>query len=119
MEFLDRDKMMGRKFFRNWPFLINYSCGIWTAFKTDAEFIIAEILPRFDPLASIPIDTKETAGILQVKMKGVNNNITIEQSQEEAVKVQYDFTLECEGWLPMKTIQMPVIRGIVQSIELE
>lgn len=117
-QIIDRDKFMGRKFFRNWPFLINYSCGIWSATKADAELIIQEIFPRFDPLASIPIETNDTVGTLQAKLGGCNDNTTVEAGPEDPVKVNYEFALECEGWLQIKTIKAPLIRGIVSTQEI-
>ena len=117
-KFTDRDKFIAKKYYRNWPFIINYSAAIWSSTKEDAELLMAEILPRFDPLASIQIQTDEIGGTIQSKLVSCNDSTDIELSPDDLVKVRYDMSFECQGWLALKSIEMPVIRGIVYTKEI-
>jgi len=116
--FIDRDKFFAKKYFRNWPFIINYSCAIWSSTKEDAELLMAEILPRFDPLASIEIETEEAFGTIQLKLGSCTDSTDTDLGPDEIVKVRYDISIECQGWLALKSIEMPVIRGIVYTKEI-
>lgn len=103
--------------YRPWPALIDYSLSFWTERKRDMEYIMHQILIRFNPLAEFTIDDEAgMRGNVQLKMGEAVDNSDIDIGGEELAKVRYDVNVTMEGWLPLPEKVLPATLGKVMSL---
>lgn len=97
--------------YRPWPALITYECSIWAERKEHAEYALMEIIPRFDPLATVFIEDEYQEYTVVMKFTGYNDNSDVDIAADELAKVRYDMSIEMEGWLPRTQKKQPSILG--------
>jgi hypothetical protein len=103
--------------YRPWPALIDYTLSVWTERKRDMEYIIHQILPRFNPLAEFRVeDEGGLKGNVQLRFGDSTDNSDIDIGAEELAKVRYDITVTMEGWLPLPEKILPTALGKVMSL---
>jgi hypothetical protein len=99
--------------YRPWPCLIDYTFSLWTERKRDIEYIMYQIVTRFNPLAEIIIEFEALKGNIRGKIGEVTSNSDIDIGAEELPKVRYDIGTTWEAWLPLPEKVMPTILGKV------
>lgn len=90
-----------RQAFRPIPYLIDYTLAIWAERKRDMEHIIAQILPRMNPLATFKVDDGKMVYTAVMKFNSCSNNSDIDVGAEELSKVRYDVSVVVEGYIPV------------------
>lgn len=102
--------------FRPVPYNVEYTLSIWAEHKRDAEYILYQILTRFNPLAELKASDGHNIGCVQMKMNSSNDASEKEVSSEQYAKVKYEVTYVAEAWLSMPEKVMPTILGTVVSL---
>ncbi len=103
--------------YRPWPALIDYTLSFWTERKRDMEYIMHQIIIRFNPLAEFRIDDEAgLRGTVQMKLGEMTDNSDIDIGAEELAKVRYDVNITIEGWLPLPEKILPTALGRVFSL---
>lgn len=103
--------------YRPWPALIDYTLSFWTERKRDMEYIMHQIIIRFNPLAEFRIDDEAgLRGTVQMRLGEMTDNSDIDIGAEELAKVRYDVNITIEGWLPLPEKILPTALGKVVSL---
>ena len=103
--------------YRPWPALLDYTLSFWTERKRDIEYIMHQILIRFNPLGEIRIeDESGLRGNAQIRLGDSSDNSDIDVGAEDLAKVRYDVNVTLEGWLPLPDKILPTALGKVTSL---
>lgn len=103
--------------YRPWPALIDYTLSFWTERKRDMEYIMHQIIIRFNPLAEFRVDDEAgLRGNVQMRLGEMTDNSDIDIGAEELAKVRYDVNITIEGWLPLPEKILPTALGRVVSM---
>lgn len=105
--------------YREWPCIINYQLSIWTDRRQDMEYILYQIVTRFNPLAVFYIDDPYTKGSVVCKLESINNSSDIDVDAETQQKQRSDLDVKIEGWLPLPEKIVPAVLGKIHSISEE
>ncbi len=98
--------------YRPFPVLINYTLGMWAERKRDIEYMLFQILPRFNGgLAEIDVDAGTITGTVPIKLNSSTDNSDKEAEANSTTKVQYDISLTAEGWIPLPQKLVPTVLG--------
>lgn len=102
--------------YRPSPWDINYSMQLWAERKTEADYILAQILQRFNGgMAQWLAADEHLSGNVDAFLLSSTNSSDIDVAPEELAKVRYDFTIKVEAWLPLPTKIVPTVLGISES----
>lgn len=107
---------LAAKVFRPVPFLVDYTITIWAEHKRDAEYILYQVLTRFNPLAEFRMFDGKLEGNVQLKMSGANDASDKETGHDQYAKVRYEISLAAEAWLPLPEKIVPTVLGHVISL---
>lgn len=103
--------------YRPWPCLIDYTLSFWTERKRDMEYIMQQILIRFNPLAEFKVqDEGGLVGNVQMRLGECTDNSDIDIGAEDLAKVRYDVNVTIEGWLPLPEKVLPTVLGKVRTL---
>ena len=98
--------------YRPYPVLINYTIGMWAERKRDIEYMLFQIIPRFNGgLAEIQVDATTITGTVPMKMNSCTDNSDKEAEADSTLKVQYDISITAEGWIPLPQKLLPTVLG--------
>jgi hypothetical protein len=104
--------------YRPTPYIVNYILSIWTETKRDAEYILPQILTRFNSLAELTVSDEHIVGNVQMLFKGSTDNSDKEAVAEQHAKIKYEVAYAAEAWLSLPRKVMPTILGHVYTTEL-
>lgn len=113
--FLNTGGTMVARQYRPVPYNVNYELGVWAEHKRDAEYILYQVLTRFNPLAELRMFDGKLAGNVQMKLNSATDNSDKEISNDSNAKVKYDFSFLAEAWLPLPQFVTPTVVGKVTS----
>lgn len=130
---LNRDKFsppylaMGRKYLSNRcdrvakvyrPVAINveYSILVWTQHKMDAEYVLYQIITKFNPVAEFTMFDGHLIGNVRLQFGGYADLSDKESGPDDQAKVQYEYKMTAEAWLPLAEKIIPTILGNVRTI---
>lgn len=99
------------KVYRPVPFLVDYKILIWTESKRDAEYIMYQILTRFNPLAEFRMSDGKLEGNIQLRFKGSSDSSDKEAGYDQYAKVRYEVMTTAEAWLPLPEKIVPTVLG--------
>ena len=103
--------------YRPWPCLIDYTLSFWTERKRDMEYIMQQVLIRFNPLAEFTVqDEGGLVGNVQMRLGECTDNSDIDIGAEDLAKVRYDVNITIEGWLPLPEKVLPTVLGKVMTL---
>jgi hypothetical protein len=103
--------------YRPWPCLIDYTLSFWTERKRDMEYIMQQVLIRFNPLAEFKVqDEGGLVGNVQMRLGECTDNSDIDIGAEDLAKVRYDVNITIEGWLPLPEKVLPTVLGKVATL---
>lgn len=106
---------MVAKVHRPVPFLVNYKMNIWAESKRDIEYIIYQILTRFNPLAEFRMYDGKLQGNVQLRYNGCNDASDKETGHDQNAKVRYEVSMAAESWLPLPETIVPTVLGSVTT----
>ena len=111
--YLNTDGSLVSLVYRPVPYAVNYEMGVWAEHKRDAEYILYQVLTRFNPLAEFRMYDGKLAGNVQMKLTSSSDSSDKEISNDTNAKVKYDFAFTCEAWLPLPEVVVPAVLGQV------
>jgi hypothetical protein len=117
--FLNTDGSMTSRVYRPVPYMVSYEMGVWTEHKRDAEYILYQVLTRFNPLAELRMYDGKLVGNVQMKLTSSTDASEKEIGSDTTAKVKYDYSFTCEAWLPLPEVVVPTVLGRVTSIREE
>lgn len=98
------------------PFLVTYELIVWTSFKLHAEYILHQVLTRFNPLAEFMLYDEHVAGTVVLACEGSTDASDKEIGADDKAKVRYEFNITAEAWLPLPETIVPTILGQISSV---
>lgn len=101
------------KVFRPVPFLVEYTLTIWAEHKRDAEYILYQVLTRFNPLAEFRMSDGKLEGNVQLRFGGSQDASDKETGYDQHANVRYEVTTTAEAWLPLPEKIVPTVLGRV------
>lgn len=104
------------RIYRPVPFLVSYKMNIWTETKRDAEYILYQVLTRFNSLAEFRMFDGKLQGNVQLRYNGCNDVSDKETGYDQNAKVRYEVSMVAESWLPLPETIVPTVRGSVRTI---
>lgn len=108
---------MAAKVYRPVPFLVEYNLTIWAEHKRDAEYILYQILTRYNPLAEFRMFDGKLAGNVQLRFGGSSDASDKEAGYDQHANVRYEITTTAEAWLPLPEKLVPTVLGRVQILK--
>lgn len=99
--------------YRPVPFLVDYKITIWTERKRDAEYIIYQLLTRFNPLAEFRMSDSRISGNVQLRYGGCSDASDKEIGADQHANVRYELSTTAEAWLPLPEKIVPTVLGRV------
>lgn len=117
-KFVDGNREHIEQVFRPAPWNLSYQLTLWAERKTDAEYILWQILVRFNPMAQWIVQDEWLRGVVDAFMQGYTNSSDVDAANDQLALVRYDFNILVEGWLPLPTRVVPTILGGVETTEL-
>jgi hypothetical protein len=87
--------------FRPTPWLVDYNLIIWAERKRDIEYILYQVLNRFNPLGEFRMFDGHIQGNVQLRYGGSTDASDKEAGFDTHAKVRYEVTMSAEAWLPL------------------
>lgn len=116
--FVDSSREHMEVIYRPSPWNISYQLTLWAERKTDAEYVMFQIISRYDPMAQWIVQDEWLRGVVDSFLQGWTNSSDVDAANDQLALVRYDFNILVEGWLPRPTKIVPTILGSVQTQEL-
>lgn len=101
------------KVYRPVPFLVDYNLTVWAEHKRDAEYILYQILTRFNPLAEFRMFDGKLEGNVQLRYGGCQDASDKETGYDQQANIRYEITTTAEAWLPLPEKIVPTVLGRV------
>lgn len=101
------------KVYRPVPFLVDYKMIIWAESKRDAEYILYQVLTRFNPIAEFRMFDGKIEGNIQLRFGGSTDASDKETGYDQYAKVRYEVQTTAEAWLPLPEQIVPTVLGRV------
>jgi hypothetical protein len=105
------------KLYRPVPYLVKYTMTIWAEFKRDAEYILHQLMVRYNPIAEFKMWDGHIAGSVQLRFDGVTDASDKENGFDQHAAVRYELSTTAEAWLPLPEKIVPTVLGTVGSIK--
>ncbi len=97
--------------YRPVPFLVDYTLTAWTASKRDADYILGQVLTRFNPLAEFMMYDEHIYGSVQLRFGGSADASEKEAGFDQRPNTRYEFKMTAEAWLPLPERVVPTVLG--------
>lgn len=101
---------------REYPLLANYTLSVWAEKRRDLEYIVWQVVTRFNPVAEWTVQDEFMRGNIYATMEGVSNNTDIDVNANELSKVRADINIKIEGWMPLPAKYVPTVLGQIQTV---
>jgi hypothetical protein len=111
--FLNSGGSLVAKVFRPVPFTVDYKMSIWTESKRDAEYILYQVLTRFNPMAEFRMFDGKIGGNVQLIFGGSSDASDKDAAYNQYAKVRYEVQMKAEAWLPLPEQIVPSVLGRV------
>jgi hypothetical protein len=105
------------KVYRPTPWLVDYNLTIWAERKRDVEYIIYQVLTRFNPLAEFRMFDGKIEGNVQLRYGGSTDASDKEAGFDTYAKVRYEVTVVAEAWLPLPEKIVKTVLGRVVTFQ--
>jgi len=105
------------KIYRPVPFLVSYDMVTWANYKRDADYILHQVLTRFNPLAEFTMWDKHLQGNIQLRFEGSTDASDKEIGFDQRAKVRYEYKMVAEAWLPLPETVVPTVKGHVTVVK--
>lgn len=91
--------------------MVDYKIIIWAESKHDAEYILYQVLIRFNPLAEFRMFDGKIEGNIQLRFGGSTDASDKEAGYDQYAKVRYEIQVTAEAWLPLPEQIVPTVLG--------
>ncbi len=115
--YVNTRKNLVAKVFRPVPFLVEYTLTIWAEHKRDAEYILYQVLTRFNPLAEFRMFDGKLEGNVQLRFGGSQDASDKEAGYDQHANIRYEVTTTAEAWLPLPEKIVPTVLGRVSVLK--
>lgn len=102
--------------YRPVPYLVSYNITIWTERKRDMEYIMYQIMTRFNPMAEFRMTDGKVAGSVQLRYGNVTDASDKEMGFDQYATVRYELTTQAEAWLPLPERIVKTVMGRVGNV---
>lgn len=99
------------KVYRPVPFLVSYDLICWANYKRDADYVLHQVLTRFNPLAEFTMWDKHVQGSVQLRFEGSTDASDKEIGFDQRAKIRYEYKMVAEAWLPLPETVVPTVKG--------
>jgi hypothetical protein len=99
------------KVYRPVPFLVDYNLLVWAEEKMDLEFILYQVMIRFNPLAEFIMFDEHIQGAVQLRFGGYTDASDKEAPFDQQQLKRYEFKMTAEAWLPLPEKIVPTVLG--------
>lgn len=103
--------------YRPTPWIVDYAMTIWAEHKRDIEYILYQVLNRFNPLAEFRMSDGKISGNVQLVYGGSSDTSDKEAGHDTHAKVRYEVSMKAEAWLPLPEKIVKTVLGHVMSIK--
>jgi len=117
LRYTDESLRRVAKIYRPVPYLLEYEITWWTEFKRDAEYMLYELMPRFNPLAEIVVEDVQLRGNLVMRPGDWKDESDIESAAKSKDFRRYSYNFSAEAWLPLPEQIVPTVLGTISVIE--
>ncbi len=117
IRYTDCSRTAAAKIFRPVPYLLEYTISWWTEHKKDAEWMLYELLPRFNPLCEIVVEDTQWRGPLTMRLGDWKDDSDKSQDAKQKEFKKYVMDITAEAWLPLPDQIVKTVVGRVQTIE--
>lgn len=114
--YLNTRGSVAAKYFRPLPFLVTYNITIWSEHKRDMEYIISQMLLRFNPIAEFKTYDGKYIGNVQLRYQGLVDASDKEVGFNQQAMVRYELNTIAEAWLPLPEVIVPTVMGRVTTV---
>jgi hypothetical protein len=104
------------KVYRPVPFLVDYNMTVWAERKRDAEYILYQVLTRFNPLAEFRMYDGKLEGAVQLRFGGSSDASDKEIGFDQHAAVRYEFQFTAEAWLPLPEKIVKTVLGRTMTL---
>lgn len=108
---------MVAKVYRPVPFLVEYNITVWAEHKRDADYILYQMLTRYNPLAEFRMFDGKLEGNVQLRFGGHQDASDKEAGFDQKANVRYELTTTAEAWLPLPEKIIPTVLGRVTALK--
>jgi len=105
------------KVYRPTPWLVDYKIIIWAERKRDIEFILFQILTRFNPLAEFKMSDGKIACNVQLRFGSATDASDKEAGFDQHANVRYEVATTAEAWLPLPEKIVKTVLGRVVTLQ--
>jgi hypothetical protein len=105
------------KIYRPTPWLVEYNLTIWAEHKRDVEYILYQILTRFNPLAEFRMFDGKLEGSVQIRYGGSTDASDKEAGFDSHANVRYEVNVTAEAWLPLPEKIVKTVLGRVVTLQ--
>lgn len=103
--------------YRPVPFLVSYDLTVVTERKRDIEYILYQILTRFNPVAEFRMFDGKMAGCVILRYDGANDASDKETGFDQNQLIRYEFSFQAEAWLPLPEKILKTVLGRVSTFK--
>lgn len=103
--------------FRPVPFLVNYNLLVWAERKRDADYILYQVLTRFNPLAEFRMYDGHLQGTVTLRYNGSSDTSDKEVGADQYANVRYEVSFIAEAWLPLPERTVKTVLGQINLIQ--
>lgn len=115
--FVNKQKTRVALGYRPAPYNVDYTLSIWAEHKSDADYVLHQILTRFNPLAELRVSDDHNVGNVQMLFEGSSDASEKEATAQQHAKVKYEVNYKAECWLSFAEKVVPTVVGSVLHIE--
>jgi len=108
---------MAAQVYRPTPWLVDYNFTIWAEHKRDIEYILYQVLTRFNPLAEFKMFDGKIQGNIQIRYSGSTDSSDKEAGFDTHAKVRYEVTMVAEAWLPLPETIVKTVLGQISLVK--
>jgi hypothetical protein len=103
--------------YRPVPYLIEYVLTVYAEHKRDAEYIMYQICPRFNPLAEFVMNDGLVRGTVTLSGGGCTDVSDKEVSHTEHRLIKYEYAITADAWLPLPQRVVSTVMANVISVK--
>lgn len=119
MRFLNGQRTLIKKIFRPVPYLVEYTMTILAEHKRDAEYALAQVINRFNPLAEFEAFDGHIRGVVTLRPGTSQDQSDKEASADQWAKIKYEITTTVEAWLSLPEQVIPTVINLRGGYRIE
>jgi hypothetical protein len=87
------------------PFILQYTLSCWTRYKSDMNYILQQILPRFNPNVVFLVDDQE----IPCRLDSVVDTSALEVKDGATQLIRHDIIMNLDAWVKRNTASVRTV----------